>query len=99
MNNYLKYAIEDKSPWIQPHHIDKALNDEDPYIRRDAIHHPKATKEHIDKALNDEHWNVRYHAIQHPNATKEHIDKALNDKHPYVRYAARNRLEDKDYKE
>ncbi len=99
MNNYLKQAFEDKSPWIQHHHIDKALNDEYWNVRWNVIQHPNATKEHIDKALNDEHSYVRRAAIQHPNATKEHIDKALNDEHSYVRDVAQRRLRDKDYKE
>ena len=99
MNNYLKNAFEDKSPWIQKHHIDKALNDEDWDVRRSAIQHPNATKEYIDKALNDEDYGVRRNAIQHPNATKEHIDKALNDEDYGVRWHARRRLERRDYKE
>ena len=66
-------------------HINKALNDEDTEVRREAIKNPNATHEHINKALDDEHWNVRASAISHNNATHEHINKALNDEDRSVR--------------
>jgi hypothetical protein len=68
--------------------LDKALNDEESYIRYIAAKHPNATEEHIDKALNDEHQWVRSAAASNLNATKEHLDKALNDEHQWVREAA-----------
>ena len=68
--------------------MNKALNDENWYTRREAIQHPNATPEHISKALNDEDSDVRYAAIRHPNVTPEHISKALNDEDWRVRYNA-----------
>ena len=51
--------------------IDKALNDEEAYVRREAIKHPNATKEHIDKALNDEDADVRKIAKDRSNNVTE----------------------------
>lgn len=72
-------------------HLDKALNDENYYVRLAAIQHPNVTKEHLDKSLNDEDSDIRRTAIQHPNVTKEHIDKALNDENALVRNVAQER--------
>jgi hypothetical protein len=40
-------------------HIDKALNDEEGYIRHEAISHQNVTSNHINKALGDENWYVQ----------------------------------------
>ena len=70
-------------------HLDKALDDEQPRVRKAAASHPNATKEHLDKALDDEQPMVRKAAASHPNANKEHLDKAINDKKSWqVREAA-----------
>ncbi len=99
INSYLRNAFKDKSPWIQKHHIDKALNSDD-WIREQAIRHPNATKEHIDKAINDPNPWVKFEAFHHPNATKSQIEHArFHDDHPNVRARASRLMELYRYKD
>ncbi len=52
MNDYLKRALRDGSPYIQSHHLDQALNGPE-YYRYYAINHPNVTKEQLVRSLND----------------------------------------------
>ena len=52
-------AVAIQHPNATKEHIDKALNDTNPFVRDAVIEHPKATKEHLDKALNDRDLSIR----------------------------------------
>jgi hypothetical protein len=85
-NSIYKTAL--RHPNIEPHHIDKALDNYVPSIREAAIQNPNVQPHHIDKALDDNDPDVRLAAIEHPNVQPHHIDKALDYRDPYVRLAA-----------
>ena len=76
------------NPLVKPHHLDKALEDRNWYVRDAAAASSAATSEHIHKALNDKESYVRESAAKNANATSEHIDKALNDEDSNVRQVA-----------
>lgn len=73
---------------VESHHITKALEHKDYWVREFAAQHPKATPEHIDKALRDTEQSVRIAGARNPNATRDNIDTALKSEQPSVRLAA-----------
>ena len=73
----LPYRTKDiEGPNATKEHLDKALDDEELFVKAAAARNDNATKEHLDKASNDEELFVRRAAAGNKNATKEHLDKA-----------------------
>ena len=66
-------------------HIDKFINDEEPYVRTNVARNPNLQTHHIDRLLNDEHHQVRASVVGNPNLKPHHIDKLSNDRDSYVR--------------
>jgi hypothetical protein len=66
----------------------KGLDDNNSYVRKAVMSHPKATKQVLLKGLNDDDWIVREAAVRHPKATEEVLLKGLNDDDLIVREAA-----------
>lgn len=83
---YIENVLQ--SPHATLAHVDKAMNDENDYVRAAAVRSPLATSAHVDKAMNDKDWGVRFAALESPHATAAHVDKAMNDDHENVRLAA-----------
>ena len=83
-----KVNLMSGNPHITSEHIEKALEHDDPDVRRAAASHPHITSEQLHKALDDDDWRVRIAAARHPNATSEHLHKALGDRNELVREVA-----------
>ena len=67
----------------------KGLNDNNSYVRKAVINHPKATEQMLLKGLDDSiSYRVRNAAVSHPKATEQVLLKGLNDSNWSVRNAA-----------
>ena len=66
-----------KNPNIEPHHIDKGLNDYRSSVAQAAIKHPKATHEQIQRGIEHEDPAIREAAISNPNLDSNHINHIL----------------------
>ena len=89
INKEREFANKLNDPNVSKEHLDKALEHENPAIRKAAVKHKNASDDHIDKALNDENLDVRVAAFHKTNNVKgRHIDKGLKDKRIPVRVAA-----------
>ncbi len=66
----------------------KGLDDNNSYVRKAVMSHPKATEEMLLKGLNDDDLIVREAAVRHPKATEEMLLEGLSDDDLIVRDAA-----------
>ena len=67
----------------------KGLNDNNSYVGKAVINHPKATEQMLLKGLDDSiSYRVRNAAVSHPKATEQVLLKGLNDSNWSVRNAA-----------
>lgn len=77
---------------VQPHHIDKALDDSDIPVKLKALDQLVVEPHHIDKALNDKSYLIRAKALEHASAVRDHhITKGLLDPDPGVSKEAAKR--------
>ena len=77
-------------PKTTKEHLDTAIRDKNPKVRRDVIRHPKVTKEHLDLAMKDEDPDIREAVINHPKSTKHHLDLGMKDESFRVRRSVIN---------
>lgn len=78
---------------VQPKQLHKLSEHEDPYVRKMAAEHPKATQEHINQAILDEEPEVVKAAIgAHANKLSDTQTKdLLSDNHDIARTVIQNR--------
>ena len=70
-------------------HLDKLVDDPDPYVRETVAYH---SKEHLDKLINDENPYVRVAVAK--NGNQDHLEKLIHDPHYEVNNAANKRLKE-----
>lgn len=68
--------------------ITKAIHNENPLIRAEAITNTDSSDDDLLFAIFDENFGVKRNAINHPNIKPEHISLAMLDSCPFVRMEA-----------
>jgi hypothetical protein len=78
------------NPHLTEKHIDTAIKDNDPQVRRRAIYHHSASPEHLTYVMeNDPSEENRISALYHDDVSMDHVKIGLKDSHPDVRSFAR----------
>lgn len=85
------------SKFAKVHHLDKALDDPEEYVRREVIRNTNSTADHVSKAMSDKSWTVRLAVGSHALATKSHIDALINDPNWFVRKQIKHTSKYKEY--
>ncbi len=79
VSNYLKRAIKDKSKYITPHHLDKALSEGDINARIDAVRHPAMSSENVTNGIHDKELGVRLETIKHNKLNDEQTNHVIDN--------------------
>jgi hypothetical protein len=77
-----------QSPQFGPQHMERALGDENYYVRRAAAQSPHFGPQHMERALGDEDSDVRGAAVESPHFGPQHMERVFRDESAYVRLAA-----------